>query len=183
MVLVKIALIAFLALILWGLGSVTNHQSEGGLTVSSFLAVVLLVFVWVLAGSFALLPAISLYSPEHRPKLNFRFLSFFAVWNPSKSQILGYVATSYAITIYLFAVMFLLANKYDAQAFTPTIDGLGTAAYFSIVTIATVGYGDIQPVSSLARLLASAEILFGVTYTVFFFSVIAGFLREQTDSE
>jgi hypothetical protein len=53
------------------------------------------------------------------------------------------------------------------------------AAYFSVVTIATVDYGDIVPVSAWARFMASAEILIGVAYGVFFFAVIAGFLRED----
>jgi voltage-gated potassium channel len=83
------------------------------------------------------------------------------------------------MTIYMFSVIYLLISKTDTHAFTPTIESLGTAAYFSIVTIATVGYGDIQPASGWARLLACAEILIGVAYTVFFFSVIAGFLRER----
>jgi voltage-gated potassium channel len=61
-------------------------------------------------------------------------------------------------------------------------ESLCTAVYFSIVTIATVGYGDIQPASVWARLRASAEILIGVAYTVFFFSVIAGFLRGRAIS-
>jgi hypothetical protein len=84
------------------------------------------------------------------------------------------------MTIYVFSVIFLVVSNYDASAFSPTIERLGTAAYFSIVTIATVGYGDIQPVNGWARFMASAEILIGVAYSVFFLSVIAGFLRERS---
>jgi voltage-gated potassium channel len=83
------------------------------------------------------------------------------------------------VTIYLFSVICLLISKHDVHAFTPALESLCAAAYFSIVTIATVGYGDIVPASGSARLMASAEILVGVAYTVFFFSVIAGFLRER----
>jgi len=38
--------------------------------------------------------------------------------------------------------------------------------YFSFVTITTLGYGDIQPVASLARSLAITEALFGQIYLV-----------------
>jgi hypothetical protein len=51
--------------------------------------------------------------------------------------------------------------------------------YFSIVTIATVGYGEILANGRLARTLVSFEILVGVAYQVFFFSVIAGLIRRE----
>jgi voltage-gated potassium channel Kch len=168
---IRVFLAGLFLLVLWGLGSVASHFS--------FLAMLLLGLVWFLAAVFAFLAALSLYSPEDASRVAFRLFRFAAVWNPSKSQVLGYAATSYGVTIYIFAVIFLLVSNYDSHAFTPAIESLGTAAYFSIVTIATVGYGDIQPASGLARLMASAEILTGVAYTVFFFSVIAGFLRER----
>ena len=69
--------------------------------------------------------------------------------------------------------------RLPASVLQGAIKALSTAAYFSVVTIATVGYGDIVPVSAWARFMASAEILIGVAYGVFFFAVIAGFLRED----
>ncbi len=42
----------------------------------------------------------------------------------------------------------------------------GSALYFSIVTITSTGYGDFRPVSALARVFASTEVLFGVLFFV-----------------
>jgi Ion channel len=42
-----------------------------------------------------------------------------------------------------------------------------------------VGYGDIAPKTPIARILVSFEVLAGVGYSVFFFSIIAGFIRER----
>ena len=39
--------------------------------------------------------------------------------------------------------------------------------YFSIVSLSTVGYGDIVPHSSLARLLASLEVICGFMLLLF----------------
>lgn len=39
--------------------------------------------------------------------------------------------------------------------------------HFSIVTLATVGYGDIYPVSTRARLLAYLEIFIGFLIAIF----------------
>ena len=166
--------------LLWG-GSQTAYllPRDGLLTWSSLLAAFAFLMAGLVTVMLALLPALSLYSPENNARANVKAGPVLAVWNPSKSQVLTYVALAYVTTIYLFAVLFLLISNCDQKAFTPSLPGLGTASYFSVVTIATVGYGDIQPVSGWARFAASAEILVGVAYTVLFFSVVAGFLRER----
>lgn len=46
----------------------------------------------------------------------------------------------------------------SADSFVGVLGGI-SSIYFSVVTLATVGYGDIHPVSSLARLLVVSEIL------------------------
>jgi hypothetical protein len=40
--------------------------------------------------------------------------------------------------------------------------------YFSVITICTLGYGDIVPASTLARLTVTVEILTGVSFLLFF---------------
>jgi hypothetical protein len=44
--------------------------------------------------------------------------------------------------------------------------GIGDALYFSVVTMATVGYGDIVPVGHVARLVTVVEILSGILLLV-----------------
>jgi hypothetical protein len=41
---------------------------------------------------------------------------------------------------------------------------VGLLRYFSFVTLTTLGYGDILPVSPIARSLATSEALFGQLY-------------------
>lgn len=60
---------------------------------------------------------------------------------------------------------------------------LSESLYFSVVTIATVGYGDIVPKSVDARLLVSLEILVGVFYQIFFFSILATILLQRRNDE
>ena len=177
----KLSLFAVLLIFFWSVGLLANYQAQHErLTALFFFAIVLLGAIWLLGLLFALLAAISLYSPENNSRANISFFRYKAIWNPSKVHVLGYATMSYGTTIYAFSIIFLIISTLDRHAFTPTIDSLGAAAYFSIVTIASVGYGDIQPVSGWARFVASAEILMEVAYSVFFFSVIAGFLRERT---
>lgn len=43
-----------------------------------------------------------------------------------------------------------------------------TALYFSFITLSTVGFGDITPVSNVARMLASMESMVGTLYVAVF---------------
>jgi voltage-gated potassium channel len=51
--------------------------------------------------------------------------------------------------------------------------------YFSIVTVATVGYGDITPVTDIARFVAAIEVVMGVLLLLFGFSEIMSYMRER----
>jgi hypothetical protein len=51
--------------------------------------------------------------------------------------------------------------------------------YFSLVTLTTVGYGDITPVSPLARQLAMAEGLIGQLYPAIIIGWMVGNLRGR----
>ena len=53
------------------------------------------------------------------------------------------------------------------------------AMHFSIVTISTVGYGDIVPASNIARVLASIEVICGVLLLLFGVSELLEYTREH----
>ena len=57
----------------------------------------------------------------------------------------------------------------------------GALTYFSYVTMLTVGYGDILPVSFMARSLTILQGLFGQMYlAVFIAGILGAFLSQQT---
>jgi hypothetical protein len=86
---------------------------------------------------------------------------------------------SYAFTIYSFAVAYLYVSHSDPSAFNVKELDLFTAIYFSTVTAATVGYGDILPISWSARLLVMIEIWLSLIYVIFFFSMLSTALRDE----
>lgn len=53
--------------------------------------------------------------------------------------------------------------------------------YFSIVTITTLGYGDITPLSIIAKIASSLEVIIGITYAVF--GVATLFSNKENDKE
>jgi hypothetical protein len=69
----------------------------------------------------------------------------FALWERSISA-----------TVYSFVFTVGLVSSRSMNNFN--------ALYFSFTTLSTVGYGDIVPVSGIARMLAMVEAVFGMFY-------------------
>lgn len=53
------------------------------------------------------------------------------------------------------------------------------ALYFSIVTLSTVGYGDILPASNIIRIVVAVQIVCGVLLLLFGFSEIIAYTRDR----
>jgi hypothetical protein len=68
-------------------------------------------------------------------------------------------AYSYEILVLVNHTAFRVTEDYASHSAR-----VGLFRYFSFVTLTTLGYGDVLPVSPLARSLATAEALFGQLY-------------------
>ena len=68
----------------------------------------------------------------------------------------------------------LCGSLYLGDEFHPAIDELSTALYFSTVSMSTVGFGDIVPVTPSARLFTVSIIIFGITVFATSISAIIG---------
>jgi voltage-gated potassium channel len=68
----------------------------------------------------------------------------------------------------------VLGTLYLGHDFSPPIEDLSTAFYFSIVSMSTVGYGDITPHTAGARLFTASIIVFGITVFATSISAVVG---------
>ena len=85
--------------------------------------------------------------------------------------------TFYSLLVVVFACLYRIADlTLAAPPFIvlghPAHISFADALYFSVITIATVGYGDIIPLGPLARGLASVEVVLGLLLLLFGFSEI-----------
>jgi len=92
--------------------------------------------------------------------------------------------TFYALLVILFASIFSIVSQFSAGHHfivgnVARALSFSEAMHFSIVTISTVGYGDIVPTSSLARVLASIEVVCGVMLLLFGVSELLEYTREH----
>jgi voltage-gated potassium channel len=72
--------------------------------------------------------------------------------------------TLFAVTSSLLLLIYaIFGSLYLGTQFAPKITDLVTALYYAVVTMATVGYGDIVPKTAHARLFTISIIILGVT--------------------
>ena len=92
--------------------------------------------------------------------------------------------TFYSLIVILFASAYRLISVYTPEPHfyvggVPHALSFSELIYFSINTISTVGYGDIIPYSSLARVLASLEVFCGIMLLLFGVSELLEYAREH----
>ncbi len=90
------------------------------------------------------------------------------------------------VTVYLLLGLFYcfafsaVAVFGDGPFFAQGTDGnVADRLYFSFVTIATLGYGDLTPAETTGRMLAVAEAIFGQLYLVTVVAVVVSRLRPR----
>lgn len=87
--------------------------------------------------------------------------------------------TFYSLCIILFGALYTILDRFMVEP-NFVVEGVRRdltfpeGLYFSLVTFATVGYGDIHPVSGPVRLICGIEIVTGVLLLLFGFSAIIG---------
>jgi len=98
-----------------------------------------------------------------------------------------------AICIYLLiGLVWTLLYLFIAQAMPGAFNGLDQAlwydnfadvAYYSFVTLTTLGYGDISPVIPIARFLVYMEAIVGVFYMVILVASLIGIRTSKLHSK
>ena len=132
------------------------------------LSLILLIFAFV----------VDLYiSKNHFSTIIFGFILFFLLlkhWE--KFDRSSFAASSmYTIVSVSWLVFYaVFGSLYLGEQFNPPITDPVSALYFSVITMATVGYGDILPIDPSSRLFVISIVIFGVTVFATAISALAG---------
>ncbi|MEM7761401.1 MAG: potassium channel family protein [Cyanobacteria bacterium P01_A01_bin.40] len=83
----------------------------------------------------------------------------------------------YLLIGFVWALLYGITSSLDSNAFSQSIveiDSYGRAIYFSFTTLTTLGYGDIIPVSPLAKMLTNLEAIIGQLYPAILIAILVG---------
>jgi voltage-gated potassium channel len=94
--------------------------------------------------------------------------------------------TSYALLVIMFGAVYSIVSRYSAGPHFRVHDvmrpiSFSEGIYFSVVSLSTVGYGDIVPASGPVRLLASLEVICGMMLLMFGVSELLEYMREHRE--
>jgi voltage-gated potassium channel len=85
-----------------------------------------------------------------------------------------------AVTMFVVALLGgLIVTLIDKEDFP----NYGTAVWWAIVTVGTVGYGDVVPHTGWGRVVGSVVIVFGVTFIAFLTAVVTSLFVEAEQEE
>jgi voltage-gated potassium channel len=130
------------------------------------------------------------FSNEYGLLRTFVFFRIFKLFRYSKSlQMFGSVLATKRfefLTIFIFASIIILVSSilfYITEAPSPSspVETLYAAVYWSIVTMSTVGYGDIVPTTNAGRFIAMVVIFAGVAVLSFVTSIFVSAMTEKLD--
>jgi voltage-gated potassium channel len=103
--------------------------------------------------------------------LYFVLLKHWKVFSRSSfaaSSMYAIISVSWLLFYSVFGTLYL------GHSFHPPIEDPVAALYFSVITMATVGYGDIIPINPTARLFVISIVIFGVAVFATTISALAG---------
>ena len=106
------------------------------------------------------------YHPEPHVRGVFCVVTLVAIMLLGKDFNRSSATADSIFAIISFSILLLYGSfgtLYFGGGFSPQINDLTTACYFSVVSMATVGYGDIVPVTESARLFTISMIVGGIT--------------------
>ncbi|MDX2504095.1 MAG: potassium channel family protein [Gammaproteobacteria bacterium] len=155
------------------------------------IGIVLTVLTGLLTLSSAFIPGIWLSRAITLITLLFLLLSsafcFKSVFSTGKVDInrLYGAACIYLMLAMIWALMYMLLDSFYGESLTNVNSNhsFWEYLYFSFVTLTTLGYGDIAPVTSAARVLSGFEAVVGQFYLTILVAALVGVHVSQQYSD
>ncbi|MGB5631513.1 MAG: ion channel [Waterburya sp.] len=107
--------------------------------------------------------------------------AIFSVKKVNADTIKGGISVFFLIGMF-WALLYTIVYYLDPNAFNQSLDTVSvfeSMFYFSFTTLTTLGYGDITPVNSMAKILTNLEAVTGMLYPSIFIARLVGLYTAQ----
>jgi len=95
-------------------------------------------------------------------------------WNKIVGAICIYLLMGLVWALFYLFIAQAIPGAFNGLEQLPWYNNFADAAYYSFVTLTTLGYGDISPVAPIARFLVYMEAIFGVFYMAILVASLVG---------
>ena len=119
-----------------------------------------------------------------------RLLAFVLRAPCVNAEVLCAALSAYMLLGLLWSYAYRLVSGIDPHAFAITVSAIPNgpivgykALYFSLITLSTVGYGDIVPVSNVARMLAAMEAMTGTLFIAVLIARLVAIYSSQPSAD
>lgn len=86
------------------------------------------------------------------------------------------------VLMFSFASIFYALSILQPNSFHPGRLSILDSIYYSLITVATVGYGEIYPTSVTSKILVMLEVFLGLLYMLFIVTIfLSVFIQRQTE--
>jgi len=142
-----------------------------------------------MATPYAVIDLLAVF-PAYRPLRVLRIFVLFRIfkllrYTKSIKQFVEVIANKkFELLTLLFLLLFIVFTAGIAfyvleENINPNIDNLFDGIYWALITIATVGYGDIAPVTVEGKMVSMFSIIFGIAMISFVTSIIVSAFSER----
>lgn len=100
-----------------------------------------------------------------------------------KSNTIYAAIAGYILIGLVWASIYMVIDTFKPGSFS-NFNGMSDSIYYSFLTLTTLGYGDITPLTALAKRIAVLESMFGVLYNAIVVALIVGiYITERLKKE
>jgi len=203
--LITLFLLLFLVPVIPGKDTLLTSLLLGTLVVSGLFAADFIKIAFRMLATFGSLVLIGLFLgqvfPESRELIIIKFLLITLFFVVVTIALVAHVSTARevdgatllaAINSYLLigitlSILFMILDLFVPASFSqlnPDNADFSVFVYYGLVTLSTLGYGDITPDTAIARSLSTFTALLGQLYLVIIMAIIIGkYLKRRQDTD
>ena len=100
------------------------------------------------------------------------------VWDGIKREA-GTIGASFFVMLLVIILCGAVGYLFEHAAQPEKVDSIPTAIYWSVITLGSVGYGDISPITSMGRVIASLMALLGIALIAIPSGILAAAFTDQ----
>ena len=147
------------------------------IAVMSYFVILLLPFTSLDLGAFRALRLVSRMARLARYSVGLQHLA--SAVSSRKNELLAVVSVAGALLVLAASLMYFVERDAQPDKFS----SIPKAMWWSIITVTTVGYGDVAPVTPLGRLLAGVIALLGIGIFALPAGILGSSFMEQVSQE